>query len=78
MDAPLGVDANYTLKHIASRLAEKCNHPYLRTCGYVKSRAVITLVRETHLCIWGYWLIAYDISVQKPQWEYIAGLHVFQ
>ena len=49
----LGVEAEYTLKHTAIRLTTKWKQTYSRTCGSVKSRAAITLVRATQLCIWG-------------------------
>ena len=32
---------------------KKCWQPYSRTCGYVKSRIVITFVRSKHRCIRG-------------------------
>ena len=47
----LGVEATATLKKIASCLASKWKQPYSKTCGYVKSRIAITLVRATHRCI---------------------------
>ena len=51
VDGLLGVEATATLKRIASRLATKWKQPYSKTCGYVKSRVAITLVRATHLYI---------------------------
>ena len=59
----LGVEATATLKRIASRLATKCKHPYSKTCGYVKSRVAITLVRASHRCICRSWVPAQRISV---------------
>ena len=47
------------------------------TCGYVKSRVAITLVRATHQCIRGSRVPAHRISVKRPQWEYGAGLNLF-
>ena len=47
VDGPLGVDAEATLKHIASHLTQKGKEPYSRTCGYVKSRLEITLVTSS-------------------------------
>ena len=44
----LGVEATATLKRLASRLATKWKQPYSKTCGYIKSRIVITLVQSTH------------------------------
>ena len=48
VDRLLGVEPTDTLKRIASRLATKWRHPYSKTCGYVKIRVAITLVRTTH------------------------------
>ena len=53
MDGLLGVEAEATLKRIASRLVQKWTDPYSRTCRYMKSRVAITLVPVTHRCIWG-------------------------
>ena len=44
----LGVNAEVTLKRIASRLSQNWKEPYSRTCGYVKSRVEITLVQAIH------------------------------
>ena len=65
----LGVDATATLKRIPSCLATKWRQPYSKTCGYVKSRVAITLVRATHCCLRGSRVPAHQISVQQPQWE---------
>ena len=51
-DRFLGVEATATLKSLASRLATKWRQPYSKTCGYVNSKIVITLVRATH-CAYG-------------------------
>ena len=47
VDGLLGVEATATLKRIASRLATKWKQHYSKTCGYVKSRVAIPLVRAT-------------------------------
>ena len=78
VDGLLGVEATDTLKRIASCLATKCRQPYSKTCGYVKSRVAITLVRATHRCIRGSQVPAHRISVQQPQWEDGAGLNLFR
>ena len=78
VDGMLGVEATTTLKRISIRLATKWNHSYLKTCGYVKSRISITLVRATHHCIRGSRVPAHRISMQRPQWEYGAGLNLFR
>ena len=48
VDRMLGVEATATLKRIARSLATKWRQPYSRTCGYVKSRVVITLLQATY------------------------------
>ena len=53
VDGILGVEAAATLKRIPSLLKIKWQQPYYRTCGYVKSRIAINLVRSTHWCIRG-------------------------
>ena len=78
VDGLLGVEATATLKKLASCLDTKWKKPYLKTCGYVKSRSAITLVRATHRCIWGSRVPAHQISVQRPQWEDGAGLNLFR
>ena len=77
VDGLLGVEVTATLKRLASHLATKWNQPYLKTCGYVKSRIVIALVRAIHRCIQGSRVLAHRISVQRPQWEDGAGLNLF-
>ena len=47
VDRLLGVEATATLKRIDSRLASNWKQPYSKTCGNVKSRFAITLVRAT-------------------------------
>ena len=66
VDGLLGVEATATLKRIASRLATKWRQPYFKTCGYVKSRVAITLVRATHRCLRGSQVPAHRISMQQP------------
>ena len=78
VDGILGVEAIATLKRIASRLASKWKQPYSKTCGYVKIRIAITLVRATHWCIQGSQVPAHKISVQILQWEDGAGLALFR
>ena len=78
VDRMLGVKAMATLKRVASRLATKWKQSYSKTCGYVKSRIAITLVRSTHRCIQGSRVPAHQISVQRPQWEDVAGLNLFR
>ena len=74
---PLVGKAKATREHISRCLAKKWKHPYLRTCSYVKSRVVITLVCANHRFIRGSRLPLHNISVQQLQWEDGAGLHLF-
>ena len=78
VDGLLDVEATATLKRIAIRLAKKWRQPYSWTCGYVKSRISVTLVRATHWCIRGSSVLAHRISVQRPQWEESAGINLFK
>ena len=78
VDELLGVEATATLKRISSRLATKWRQPYSKTCGYVKSRVAITLVRATHRYLCGSRVPAHRISVQRPQWEDGAGINLFR
>ena len=78
VDRLLGVEATATLKRLASRLATKWKQSYSKTCGYVKSRIAITLVRITHRCIQGSRVPTHPISVQRPQWEDGAGINLFR
>ena len=68
VDILIGFEAEATLKRISIRLAQKWKDTYSRTCGYVKSRVVITLVRATHCCIRGGRVPVYQISVTRTQW----------
>ena len=78
VDGLLRVEETATLKSIASRLATKWWQPYSKTCGYVKSRVAITLVRATHRCLRGSHVPANQISVQQTQWEDRSGLSLFR
>ena len=78
VDGLIGMETKATLKRIASRLSSKWRQSYSKTCGYVKSRIAITLVRATHRCIRGSRMPARKTSVQRPQWEDGAGLALFR
>ena len=78
VDGLLGVEATANLKRLSSRLATKWRHPYSKTCGYIKSRFAITLVRATHRCLRRSWVPAHWISIQRHQWEDGAGLNLFR
>ena len=77
-DGLLGVEATAALKRIPSCLTKKWRQPYSRTCGYVKSRVSITLVRATHRCIRGSRVPAHKISVHHPQYKDGNGLNLFR
>ena len=78
VDGLLGVEATETLKRLASRLTTKRKQPYRKTCGYIKGRIVINLVRANHSCIRGSQETVHRISVQQQQWEDGAGLNLFR
>ena len=67
VDVLLGVEATANLKRIASRLSTKWRKTYYRTCGYIKIRIAITLVRAKHRCILGSRVTEHRIRVQCPQ-----------
>ena len=78
MDGLLGMEATANLKRIVSRLSTKWRQPYSKTCGYVKSRVAITLVRATHCYLRGSWVPAHQISVQQHHWEDWSELNLFR
>lgn len=77
VDGLLSVEAAETLKFLSSRLTTKWKQQYSRTCGCVNSRVSITMAGETQRFIPVSWVIAYNISVQRPQWEDSAGLPLY-
>ena len=77
LDGLMWVEATATLKRLASCLSTKWKQSYSKTCGYVKIRIAVTLVRATHCCIQGSRVPAQRISLQRPQWEDGAGLNLF-
>ena len=77
-DGILDVYAAATLKKIASCLTTKWQKTSSMTCGYVKIRISITLLRAKHRCIQGSRLPENRISVQQPQWEDGTRLNLFQ
>ena len=78
VDRLLGVEATATLKRLVSCLSTKWKQSYSKTCGYVKIRIVITLVRAIHRCIRGSRVPAHWIRVQRHQWEYGSGINLFR
>ena len=78
VDGMLGLEMTATLKTIAIRHTSKWRQPYSRTCGYVKSRIYITLVRAKYRCIRGFRVLAQKISVQRSQWEDKSRLNLFK
>ena len=78
VDRLLGVEAKNHPEKDTKSPEKKWRQPYSRTCGYVKSRVAITLVRATHRCIRGSRMPAHKISVQRSQWEDGASLNLFR
>ena len=74
----MGVEATTTPRRIASRFATKLRQTYSRTCGYIKCRVYINLVRAMQRCIWGSRVPYHKISVQSPQWEDSNGINLFR
>ena len=78
VDSLLGVEAEATLKCIASHLATKWEGSYSSTYGYMKSRLAITIVRATQRFICGSMVSESQISVTRPQWNNVTVIHLFQ
>ena len=73
-DGMMGKEADNTLKKLASKLSEKWDRPYSHTCGYLKARMSITVVRATHMCLRGSRIPAKAISYRRMQMEDGAGM----
>ena len=67
IDRILGLEMAATLKKYPEALQQKWKKLYSRTCGYVKIKNVITLVRATNRCIRGFRVLAHKISVKSLQ-----------
>ena len=78
VEEPLQVEAEVTLKCIASSLVLKWKESYSHTCGDVKSRISITLIMAAHRCIRGSRVKASRVSMKRPQCENGAGLQLFR
>ena len=63
----LSVEAEDELKNMASGHTTKLKNPKSQTCGYIKIRVTIKLVRATHSYIQGSRVPVHTISVQRPQ-----------
>ena len=75
VDVFLGVEAEATLKRIASRLATKWKEPYSLTCRYVKSSIVITLIWVAHCCIRGGFRpleSACNAPIERTEWAHAS------
>ena len=67
-----------TLKILTIGLTKKWRQPYSWKCKYVRSRFTITMVVATRHCVRLSWVTASWISIQQPQREDGAGIHLFQ
>ena len=78
VDGLIGFEAEATLKRLSSHLATKWKELYSCKCSNMKIKVSITLFRAMHHCIRGGGSVpASKISVNHPQWEDGAGLHLF-
>ena len=66
------------MKHLAICLTTDWKQPYYRIRGYVWIKISIEMARSTHCCIQGSLVLTSQISVQRPQWEDGAGLHLYR
>ena len=72
-DAILGAEATSFTRALASHLANKWNRDYSATCGCVKGRLGLTIVRATTRCLYGSRVPARHIS-STPAWSDGLGL----
>ena len=72
-DAILGAEATSFTRALASHLANKWNKDYSATCGYVKGRLGLTIIRATTRCLYGSRVPARYIS-STPAWSDGLGL----
>ena len=72
-DAILGDEANSFTRALAAHLAKKWNKDYSATCGYVKGRIGLTIIRATTRCLYGSRVPARCIS-STPAWSDGLGL----
>ena len=78
VDGLLDTETEATLKRLASRLAAKWRKPYSWSCGYIRSRVAITMVRATHRCIQDSRVPTNRIIVQRAQWEDGARINLYR
>ena len=73
VDGMLGYEADQLLKLIAKKLAKKWHDHYSKTCGFVRSRMGIAMVRAAHRCLRGSRVPMRLMSSFRPQWEDGSG-----
>ena len=72
-DAILAKEANSFTRALAAHLAKKWNRAYSDTCGYVKGRLGLTIIRATTRCLCGSRVPARFVST-APIWSDGLGL----
>jgi hypothetical protein len=72
-DAILAKEANSFTRAMAAHLAKKWNRAYSDTCGYVKGRLGLTIIRATTRCLYGSRVPARFVST-APVWSDGLGL----
>ena len=78
VDGLMGIKAESNLKRLGSWIAAKWQKAYSRTCKYVQSRAVITMVCDSHFCNRISWVPEISIRFQWPQWEDVSKFNLYQ
>ena len=76
-DGLLGKEAVALLRNLAERLSNKTGKCYSETCGFLRARLSIAIVRSVHLCLRGSRIPTNSMS-RHPQWEDGAGLGLFR
>lgn len=72
-DAILAKEANSFTRALAAHLAKKWNRAYSDTCGYIKGRLGLTIIRATTRCLYGSRVPARHVST-APIWSDGLGL----
>ena len=74
----LGAEAEAVNKRLAGKLASKWRTPYSVTCGFVRARISVAILRATHLCLRGSRVPFRHASSKWSAWEDGAGLGLYR
>ena len=74
----LGAEAEAVNKRLAGKLASKWRTPYSVTCGFVRARISVAILRATHLCLRGSRVPFRHASSKWSAWEDGEGLGLYR